>query len=87
MVWVQILGTERCYGGPEEGGWWFDATRVIFAKRAKKRAAKKLAKRLELEVAEMQPRYGRGSVLGGEDVELVVSRRRVEETRRRPSYC
>lgn len=22
---VSIYRTERCYGGPEEGGWWYDA--------------------------------------------------------------
>ena len=25
QYWVTPYNVERCYGGPEEGGWWFDA--------------------------------------------------------------
>ena len=24
--YVCLCSTQRCYGGPEEGGWWYDAT-------------------------------------------------------------
>lgn len=24
LVWVNVYEYTRCYGGPEEGGWWFD---------------------------------------------------------------
>lgn len=26
--WVAVFEIDRCYGGPEEGGWWFDAGEV-----------------------------------------------------------
>ena len=25
FVLVGVYHVDRCYGGPEEGGWWFDA--------------------------------------------------------------
>lgn len=45
---VQVTRTERVYGGPEEGGWWYDWTDVQFTKRTTKRLAKKLMKRLSI---------------------------------------
>ena len=24
MVWVNVYEADRAYGGPEEGGWWYD---------------------------------------------------------------
>lgn len=53
--WVQVVETDRCYGGPEEGGWWYDWDTVIFEKRTTKRIARKLAKRLAAEVCEDNP--------------------------------
>jgi hypothetical protein len=23
-AWLSLYDVERCYGGPEEGGWWYD---------------------------------------------------------------
>jgi hypothetical protein len=28
-VYVNVYRLDRCYGGPEEGGWWFDAGNVV----------------------------------------------------------
>lgn len=28
-VYVAIYEVERCYGGPEEGGWWYDRGTVL----------------------------------------------------------
>lgn len=25
MLWINIYAVERHYGGPEEGGWWYDS--------------------------------------------------------------
>lgn len=27
--WVTAYEVDRCYGGPEEGGWWYDTGRVL----------------------------------------------------------
>lgn len=29
MVWVSAYHMQRLYGGPEEGGWWFDAADLL----------------------------------------------------------
>lgn len=50
--YVQVVSTERLYGGREEGGWWYDWNTVHFSKRTTKRIAKKMAKRLATEVCE-----------------------------------
>lgn len=52
---VQIVSFDRCYGGPEEGGWWYDRETVLFEANPPKRIAKKLAKRLAVEVCEAYP--------------------------------
>ena len=52
---VQVVEIDRLYGGPEEGGWWYDWYTVRFHKRTTKRLAKKLAKRLMREVCEDCP--------------------------------
>lgn len=85
-TWVQIHSIQRCYGGPEEGGWWYDERTIIFEKRTTKRLAKKLAKKLRHQVAEMQPRRNRFKMRGGPDVELYVGKYRFEETHGRPRY-
>jgi hypothetical protein len=28
-LYLAAYEVERCYGGPEEGGWWYDAGRVV----------------------------------------------------------
>jgi len=28
-IHVAVLEVERCYGGPEEGGWWYDASAPV----------------------------------------------------------
>lgn len=52
---VQVVTFDRCYGGPEEGGWWYDATNVLFEHKTTKRIARKLAKRLAAEVCADNP--------------------------------
>mgnify|MGYP003405240652 CR=1 FL=1 len=52
MYYVQIVGTNRCYGGPEEGGWYYNHNVVHFSKRTTKRLAKKLAKQMAAEITD-----------------------------------
>lgn len=80
MLWVQVHETSREYGGPEEGGWYYDARSIPFEKRCKKRAAKKLAKSLRADI--VPPRYDRFSVLGGTDTSVYVGRYRFEPSGR-----
>lgn len=83
--WVQVLDISRHYGGPEEGGWWYDWTTILFEKKYPNRVAKKMMKQLSREVALEQPRYNRFSVLGDYDLEVSCGRR-VTPSRYRPRY-
>lgn len=75
-MWVQICETHRVYGGPQEGGWWYDRTYVTWAKKVKKRHAKKLLKQIKGQI--IPNRYDRFSVLGGGDTWACITRRAME---------
>lgn len=32
-IYVSLYEIERCYGGPEEGGWWYDSYQLISTKK------------------------------------------------------
>lgn len=64
---VVAVTIARCYGGPEEGGWWYDRTDVVDVRRAFTMKGGLVAARA-LRAEWPQPRYSRGSVLGGADV-------------------
>ena len=91
VVAVAVLHVSRCFGGPEEGGWWYDHTDVeVVSRGLTSRQARRLQRRLKREEAKHRPRYDRFSVLGGTDVEVrrgPVESLLAEQTRGRPHYC
>lgn len=71
--YVAAIGISRHYGGPEEGGWWYDVTDVIEARRAWTwRDGLRHAR--ELRANHPTCPRGRGSVIGGEDVYIQTFR-------------
>ena len=56
---VAICGISRAYGGPEEGGWWYDCSQeVLHQVSARSRSrARRLAQRWEAKLARL--RYSR----------------------------
>ncbi len=32
-IYVSLYEVDRCYGGPEEGGWWYDAYHLLSTKK------------------------------------------------------
>lgn len=90
--YVAKLGIDRCYGGPEEGGWWYDWTHVqeIWTTGSRS-AAKRLIESLRKEEDKYKPRHDRFSVLGGTDISFVRARSLSEvqshQTTHRPRYC
>lgn len=66
-IYVYAQGVCHLYGGPEEGGWYYDQRRLLEVRRA---FSWQTARRYARELREEYPTcpYGRFSVLGGEDV-------------------
>ena len=51
---VTVYSRERCYGGPEEGGWWYDMMSVVWWRRVNsEEQAHELVATLEAKAAEL----------------------------------
>ena len=86
--YVAAIGIDRCFGGREEGGWWYDATSIlqVFKVLTWKHG---LARARELRGNHPTCPRGRGSVIGGTDVYIdayVDVEDLPEETFGRPRY-
>jgi hypothetical protein len=49
-VFVNVYEVDRIYGGPEEGGWWYDAGRCVLSRQVAEESA-------DLLMAELESRY------------------------------
>lgn len=79
LLYVNAYSVERCYGGPEEGGWWYDAGTPIASLTTQD---KEEVAALEEQLTERHgwtSLHNRYSVMGGDD--FVV---RVESEPARP---
>ncbi len=69
--YIVAYGISKGYGGPEEGGWWYDSRRILEVRKAYSwEQGLKLARQLKDEYPTCK--HGRGSVLGGEDTYIKV---------------
>ncbi len=69
--WAAAYEVTQCYGGPEEGGWWFQSGHLVEAKRFPNRA--QAWKQVEAWRKEKYPSTGKQySVIGGEDYDCWV---------------
>jgi hypothetical protein len=89
-VWfVGVYDCDRSYGGPEEGGWWYDVGELIYVEVA---LSEQLARARQAQLREQYPNTGqRDSVLGNRtgDWDVIVSKGRVpveHYPERRPPY-
>jgi hypothetical protein len=70
MRWVNVYSVNRLYGGPEEGGWWYDTGEIVLSKQFDDDdSAQDYAESLEKQFPNTGKRY---SVLGGEDYNIWV---------------
>lgn len=68
--WVNVYEVDRCYGGSEEGGWWFDTgTPVASVQFNNREDAEAAAEAYREEFPRTDRRF---SVLGGEDYNVVI---------------
>lgn len=72
--WVNVYSVERQYGGPEEGGWWYNTYEGLESVRVKTRKQEEAAR------ARLEEEYGilrEGDIYsarGGTDIVLYVER-------------
>lgn len=95
--YITVYEVDRCYGGPEEGGWWYNRYVPIETitlpkayQRKSKRAVKKvnaLSKTLEVKYKDREW----GNIYhstGGLLIEAIIEvSRRENETKSKPFYC
>jgi hypothetical protein len=70
IKFINVYEVERCYGGPEEGGWWYDVGEPVASVPY---ANEHDGQRIRHEMKQMYPRskgQGRYSVFGGPDYEV-----------------
>ena len=78
ILYVNAYAVSRHYGGPEEGGWWYDAGRVLasvpISADAPEADIAVIRKALTdiLGWERYPPSQGRYSVIGGSDFEVYV---------------
>lgn len=84
---VQLLRITRCFGGREEGGWWYDHTEILAHYIGPRRIAKKYAKAWHaIAMDNNHPHRDRFSMAGGSDWEVRLSKVPADETKHRPRY-
>src|SRR5574338_1189368 len=86
--YIVIYGITRNYGGPEEGGLYYDWQRLLENPKKVWTISKALKIIRELKDEYHQPRYDRFSVLGGEDIkiQLIPTLDFIYEDTKRPRY-
>lgn len=70
---VNVYEVDRCYGGPEEGGWWYDAGQVVLSRQVPDDQIDETVAALEDEYPRGRGRYNSGSMLySGGDYKVLV---------------
>lgn len=76
VKYVNVYSIDRAYGGPEEGGWWYDTGDVVHTVRCEgsdEDIVWKRAEQIRRELADEYPYTGRrSSVLGGDDYDIRI---------------
>jgi hypothetical protein len=86
MVYVNVYAVERCYGGPEEGGWWYDWYDCIETYPCRNKNADTVQEQLEIGYDHIKE-GDISSVLGGTDLRVWIEEKPAEsQTKERPYY-
>ncbi len=86
MKFVNVYEIDRRWGGPEEGGWWYNNYNCIETQEVPEEKAEEVVEQLEEKYKDRI--YGDiYSVLGGRDIAVYIEDERAEsETKERPYY-
>jgi hypothetical protein len=81
-----FMPVERCYGGPEEGGWWYDWYDCIETYPCRNKNADTVQEQLEIGYDHIKE-GDISSVLGGTDLKVWIEEKPAEsQTKERPYY-
>lgn len=86
MVYVNVYSVTREYGGPEEGGWWYNALNCEHSEWVPIEEAEQTKKDLreEFKGAERGDIY---SARGGVEIVILIEEKQAQsETRERPAW-
>jgi len=72
MLYVNVYSVSRHYGGPEEGGWWFDAGKVVASHPSWSLDQARVLQDALRESYPPSQGAGRYSVFGGEDIVVTI---------------
>lgn len=91
QVYANVYRVSRCYGGPEEGGWWYDVGEPLESVRIDPlittEEVEALEKRLKANWGFEQSERGRYSMAGGADVSVIFENHFAQEwPERAPRY-
>lgn len=100
VLYVNAYSISRHYGGPEEGGWWYDVHEPIMSVRVDENdiaptlheedvedAAKRIKELYVQRFRPMQPKHNRYSMIGGADIVVVIEETFAEfYPKERPRY-
>lgn len=85
--YVTVYEISRCYGGAEEGGWWFDNYEAVESVRVRGCSVEETKAFVEKNWSrELNRKHNRDSVLGREDYILVVELNKGEREQPFPTY-
>lgn len=85
LYYVACVRVERCYGGSEEGGWWYDIYEVLEQHRVQSCRVEYMKDKL-MKKHGPSPRPDRFSVLGTYDIECWASDEFLYSNLHRPRY-
>jgi len=71
-VWVTAYALTRSYGGPEEGGWWYDHAEPLETVHCRRGGSDEVVARLAKAHSPYLPGGSISSVLGGYEIHVRV---------------
>jgi len=88
IVFVNVYTVRRKYGGPEEGGWWFNWYECVEVIPVQNQYSEQMREILYEKYINSELKYGDiYSVLGGQDIAVYIEEHpKQSETRERPVY-
>lgn len=85
--WVNVYSVDRLYGGPQEGGWWYNHYECVRSIPCHRDDAEEVRRRMSEEYGEGTEKYSLSSILStGEVCVLIQDEAAQSQTHGKPCY-